>query len=277
MLPRCRSDSWRALSRMRLGCASLEGSRHAETAAPSPVTTARQHGRHPSWSSAPFVPVSDRCFRRRSATTTDAPGKGAVSGPFQRTADRPRDRGQGRPTPKRSEAEKRRRWERPADRKAAVGQSKARQRRSASQERGPCGAARSGPPPRKRARSRRWPGTSWTPGPLSSSTCTPYRAAGPAFHPQPGCADLPASPPPADGLGHGGRGLPHRQEAERAGRPALSSDSTRGVKMYAAMRALQIRKLRSPSPGSTRRHDLSGLREPAPGRQPARGRPPGRR
>jgi hypothetical protein len=73
-------------------------------------------------------------FRRRSATTTDSPDGGATSAPGgtepANGAARPNvTAGKGRPTPKRSEAERQRRFgAAPADRKAAASQSKTRSR-----------------------------------------------------------------------------------------------------------------------------------------------------
>jgi hypothetical protein len=74
-------------------------------------------------------------FRRRSATTADAPDAGVSSAPGSaEPADGAADRpgvtiGKGRPTPKRSEAERRRRYSAaPADRKTAVRQTRTRDR-----------------------------------------------------------------------------------------------------------------------------------------------------
>jgi hypothetical protein len=70
-------------------------------------------------------------FRRRSATAADSPEEGAGSEPRPNdTADRPGVTvGKGRPTPKRSEAERRRRYSAtPADRKTAVRESRTRDR-----------------------------------------------------------------------------------------------------------------------------------------------------
>jgi Protein of unknown function (DUF3043) len=71
-------------------------------------------------------------FRRRSATTTDAPGASSAPGAEPTNGEPARPSvtvGKGRPTPKRSEAERRPRFGgAPADRKAAAGQSKTRAR-----------------------------------------------------------------------------------------------------------------------------------------------------
>jgi hypothetical protein len=74
-------------------------------------------------------------FRRRSATTAEAPDGGTSSAPgpagsANGAADHPGVTvGKGKPTPKRSEAERRRRYSSaPADRKAAASQSRTRTR-----------------------------------------------------------------------------------------------------------------------------------------------------
>jgi Protein of unknown function (DUF3043) len=73
-------------------------------------------------------------FRRRSATTTDGPDRGPTSAPGAEPGNGAAGRpgvtvGKGRPTPKRSEAERQRRFGgAPADRKAAAAQSKTRAR-----------------------------------------------------------------------------------------------------------------------------------------------------
>jgi len=73
-------------------------------------------------------------FRRRSATTTDGPDGGPTSAPGAEPGNGAAGRpgvtvGKGRPTPKRSEAERQRRFGgAPADRKAAAAQSKTRAR-----------------------------------------------------------------------------------------------------------------------------------------------------
>lgn len=73
-------------------------------------------------------------FRRRSTTTTDSPDGGAASAPGAEPGNGAAGRpgvtvGKGRPTPKRSEAERQRRFGgAPADRKAAAAQSKTRAR-----------------------------------------------------------------------------------------------------------------------------------------------------
>ena len=70
-------------------------------------------------------------FRRRSTATQDAPAEGTPGASAADQADRARasqTAGKGRPTPKRSEAERRRRYNAPSDRKEALRQSKTRDR-----------------------------------------------------------------------------------------------------------------------------------------------------
>jgi Protein of unknown function (DUF3043) len=66
-------------------------------------------------------------FRRRSTTTQDAPAEG-TPGAAADHAPQSVTAGKGRPTPKRSEAERRRRYNAPGDRKEAVRQSRTRDR-----------------------------------------------------------------------------------------------------------------------------------------------------
>ncbi len=65
-------------------------------------------------------------FRRRSTATQDAPDEGTPGA----SADHPASvtAGKGRPTPKRSEAERRRRYNAPGDRKEALRQTRTRDR-----------------------------------------------------------------------------------------------------------------------------------------------------
>ncbi len=70
-------------------------------------------------------------FRRRSTATQDDPAEGTPGGSAADQADRAPaslTAGKGRPTPKRSEAERRRRYNAPGDRKEALRQSKTRDR-----------------------------------------------------------------------------------------------------------------------------------------------------
>jgi hypothetical protein len=68
-------------------------------------------------------------FRRRSTATQNAPAEGAPGTSATDQADRASvTAGKGRPTPKRSEAERQRRYNAPGDRKEAVRQSRTRDR-----------------------------------------------------------------------------------------------------------------------------------------------------
>jgi hypothetical protein len=70
-------------------------------------------------------------FRRRSTATQDAPAEGTPGASAADQADRAPaslTAGKGRPTPKRNEAERRRRYNAPSDRKEALRQSKTRDR-----------------------------------------------------------------------------------------------------------------------------------------------------
>ena len=67
-------------------------------------------------------------FRRRNAATQDAPAEGAAEPAAEVKASGAVTAGKGRPTPKRSEAERRRRYTAPEDRKAATKQARSRDR-----------------------------------------------------------------------------------------------------------------------------------------------------
>ena len=70
-------------------------------------------------------------FRRRSTTTEDAPAEGTPGSSATEQAGRPSGAvtaGKGKPTPKRSEAERSRRYNAPGDRKEALRQSRTRDR-----------------------------------------------------------------------------------------------------------------------------------------------------
>jgi len=67
-------------------------------------------------------------FRRRSTATPEAPEADAAAAEEAAQAGGAVTAGKGRPTPKRSEAEKRRRYAAPGDRKEAVRQSRTRDR-----------------------------------------------------------------------------------------------------------------------------------------------------
>ena len=80
-------------------------------------------------------------FRRRSTATQDAPAEGAPDASAADRASASVSAGKGRPTPKRSEAERRRRYNAPGDRKEALRQSRtrdksARARKSEAMRRG---------------------------------------------------------------------------------------------------------------------------------------------
>jgi hypothetical protein len=67
-------------------------------------------------------------FRRRSTASPDAPAEGTPDASAADAARASLTAGKGRPTPKRSEAERRRRYNAPGDRKEALRQSKTRDR-----------------------------------------------------------------------------------------------------------------------------------------------------
>lgn len=67
-------------------------------------------------------------FRRRSTAAPDAPAEGTPDASAADRAPASLTAGKGRPTPKRSEAERRRRYNAPGDRKEALRQSKTRDR-----------------------------------------------------------------------------------------------------------------------------------------------------
>jgi hypothetical protein len=67
-------------------------------------------------------------FRRRSTATPDAPAEGTPDASAAEQGRASLTAGKGRPTPKRSEAERARRYKAPGDRKEALRQSKTRDR-----------------------------------------------------------------------------------------------------------------------------------------------------
>ena len=192
-------------------------------------------------------------FRRRSTATQDALDEGAQGASDTGQADRPASvtAGKGRPTPKRSEAERRRRYNAPGDRKEALRQSKTRDR-----------SARA----RKAEAMRR--GEEWA---LPAKDKGPVRAL---------ARDLVDSRRRLSEFYMYGLVVllfllflhnPVMQtilplllvvmvvimivEGYFVGRKVTAlaherfpGESTRGIKMYAAMRALQIRQLRFPKP-----------------------------
>jgi hypothetical protein len=160
--------------------------------------------------------------------------------------------GKGRPTPKRSEAEKRRRFgSAPADRKAAVGQSRARQRaervrKSEAMRRGEEWAlpAKDKGPVRALARdfvdSRRRISEFYMYGLLVLLGLLFFHSAVVQTY-LPPLLLLMVLVMVAEGYLIG-------RKVGRLAATRYPGQSTRGVKMYAAMRALQIRKLRFPKP-----------------------------
>ena len=192
-------------------------------------------------------------FRRRSTATQDAPDEGAPGAPASGQADHPASvtAGKGRPTPKRSEAERRRRYNAPGDRKEALRQTRTRDRSSRA---------------RKSEAMRR--GEEWA---LPAKDKGPVRAL---------ARDLVDSRRRVSEFYMYGLVVllfllflhnPVMQtvlplllvamvvimivEGYFVGRKVTAlanerfpGESTRGIKMYAAMRALQIRQLRFPKP-----------------------------
>jgi hypothetical protein len=197
-------------------------------------------------------------FRRRSATTGDAPDAGSSSAPdpaesSNGAAVRPGvTAGKGKPTPKRSEAERQRRYSSaPADRKAAVRQSRTRDRterarKTAAMRRGEEWAlpAKDQGPVKALARdyvdSRRRLSEYYMYGLgvllillfLRSTVVQTYL---------PPILLLMVAIMVVEGYLIGRKLIV--LAAER-----YPGQSTRGVRVYAAMRALQIRKLRFPKP-----------------------------
>jgi Protein of unknown function (DUF3043) len=194
-------------------------------------------------------------FKRRNAATQDAP---AGSGPDTATAASKADgtgqavtAGKGRPTPKRSEAERARRYTAPGDRKEAMRQARgrdrqARTRKSEAMRRGEEWAlpAKDRGPVRALARdyvdSKRRFSEFYMYGLIVLLLLLFLRSP------------ITATVLPAvlifmivvmavEGFFIG------RRVTALAGE-RYPGESTRGVKLYAAMRALQIRKLRFPKP-----------------------------
>jgi hypothetical protein len=196
-------------------------------------------------------------FRRRSTATQDAPAEGAPgAGETAGSAGAPAGRAavsasKGRPTPKRSEAERRRRYNAPGDRKEAARQGRGRDREARA---------------RKTAAMRR--GEEWA---LPAKDKGPVRALARDF--------VDSKRRLSEFYMYGlvvllfllflrntvmSTVLPvvlialvvimvtegffvGRRITALAGE-RFPGESTRGIKMYAAMRALQIRQLRFPKP-----------------------------
>jgi hypothetical protein len=196
-------------------------------------------------------------FRRRSSASTEAPDGGSPAAPGSAApADAASGHaavtaGKGKPTPKRSEAERARRYVAPGDRKAATRQTRtrdreARARKSEAMRRGEEWAfpVRDKGPVKALARdyvdSRRRVSEFYMYGlivllvllfirtPLVQTILPPVLLAMVLVM-------------AAEGFFIGRR--VNAVAAER-----YPGQSTRGVRMYAAMRALQIRKLRFPKP-----------------------------
>jgi hypothetical protein len=193
-------------------------------------------------------------FRRRSTTTEDAPAEGTPDSSATDQAGRASGAvtaGKGKPTPKRSEAERARRYNAPGDRKEALRQSRTRDR-----------SARS----RKTEAMRR--GEEWA---LPAKDKGPVRAL---------ARDLVDSRRRASEFYMYGlvvllfllflhdkvvqtvlplllivmvlimvvEGYFVGRRVTTLASERFPGQSTRGIKMYAAMRALQIRQLRFPKP-----------------------------
>jgi hypothetical protein len=214
-----------------------------------------------------------RVFRRRSADASGSPGQGPAAAPPSGSpgqadgvqvgagggangtaggADRARvTAGKGRPTPKRSEAERRRRqpYSAPADRKAAVAQTRGRDREARN---------------RKYAAMRR--GEEWA---LAPKDRGPVRALARDYVDSKRRVSefymyglgvlvillfLPATRLIVDYLVLGvvlvmlGEGILLGRQILRLAAERYPGERTRGVRMYAALRAMQIRKLRMPAP-----------------------------
>ncbi|HUY45260.1 MAG TPA: DUF3043 domain-containing protein [Streptosporangiaceae bacterium] len=195
-------------------------------------------------------------FRRRTAVTRDAPAEGAPSpdegaGKADAAARAAVTAGKGRPTPKRSEAERRRRYNAPGDRKDALRQSRGRDREARA---------------RKTAAMRR--GEEWA---LPAKDRGPVRALARDY--------VDSKRRLSEFYMYGlvvllfllflrnpvmqtvlplilivmvlimvseGFFVGRRVSALAAER--YPAESTRGIRMYAAMRSLQIRQLRFPKP-----------------------------
>jgi hypothetical protein len=193
-------------------------------------------------------------FRRRSTATQDDPAEGTPGASAADQADRAPaslTAGKGRPTPKRSEAERRRRYNAPSDRKEALRQSKTRDRSTRA---------------RKAEAMRR--GEEWA---LPAKDKGPVRALARDFvdsrrrvsefymyglvvllfllflHDSVVQTLLPVLLVVMVVIMVVEGYLVGRKVTAMAGE-RFPGESTRGVKLYSAMRALQIRQLRFPKP-----------------------------
>jgi Protein of unknown function (DUF3043) len=195
-------------------------------------------------------------FRRRNAATQDAPAEGgpgadATAEKADAAAHPAVTAGKGRPTPKRSEAERRRRYSAPGDRKEAMRQSRgrdrqARARKSEAMRRGEEWAlpAKDRGPVRALARdfvdSKRRFSEFYMYGLVVLLVLLFVRSA------------VTQTVLPlvliAMVLIMAVEGFYIGRRVAKLAAERYPGESTRGVKMYAAMRALQIRKLRFPKP-----------------------------
>jgi len=190
-------------------------------------------------------------FRRRNAATQDAPAEGAAEAEAEVKAGGAVTAGKGRPTPKRSEAERRRRYTAPEDRKAAVKQSRTRDRADRA---------------RKTEAMRR--GEEWA---LPAKDKGPVRALARdyvdskrrfsefymyglvvllflLFLRTPIVQTLLPVVLIVMVLIMAGEGFWIGRKVAALAHERYPGQSTRGIKMYAGMRALQIRQLRFPKP-----------------------------
>jgi Protein of unknown function (DUF3043) len=190
-------------------------------------------------------------FRRRSPAPSDAPADEVTPAPEPERAGGAVTAGKGRPTPKRSEAEKRRRYAAPSDRKEATRQSRTRDR-----------AART----RKTEAMRR--GEEWA---LPAKDKGPVRALARdyvdskrrfsefymyglvvllflLFLHSPVIQTVLPVVLIVMVLVMAGEGFWIGRKVAQLAAERYPGQSTRGIKMYSGMRALQIRKLRFPKP-----------------------------
>ncbi len=193
-------------------------------------------------------------FRRRSTTTQDAEAEGAPGASVTDEADQSAasvTAGKGRPTPKRSEAERRRRYNAPGDRKEALRQSRtrdrsARTRKTEAMRRGEEWAlpAKDKGPVRALARdvvdSRRRLSEFYMYG-LVVLLFLLFLHSSVVQTVLPLLLIVMVLIMVVEGYFVGRRVTNLAQER-------FPGESTRGIKMYSAMRALQIRKLRFPKP-----------------------------
>lgn len=191
-------------------------------------------------------------FRRRSTATQDAQAEGTPGASAADQADRAPaslTAGKGRPTPKRSEAERARRYNAPGDRKEALRQSKTRDRSTRA---------------RKAEAMRR--GEEWA---LPAKDKGPVRALARDYVDSRRRISeyymyglgvlvvllfLPATRLIVDYLVLGvvlimlAEGTFLGRQIRKLAAERYPGEPTRGVKLYAGLRAIQIRRLRMPAP-----------------------------